>query len=328
MKFLDQVKIFVKAGNGGSGSPSFRREKFIEFGGPDGGDGGKGGSVILKSERNLNTLIDYRYQQHFKAKRGEDGKGQNKTGRGGEDLILKVPVGTQVFEEDNKTLVYDFKKELEEYVTAIGGKGGLGNTRFKSSTNRSPRKFTKGSKGEEFWIWLQLKTIADIGIIGLPNAGKSTLLSKMTSATPKIANYKFTTLNPNLGVAIYDDKEITLADIPGLIEGAHEGVGLGTKFLKHIERCKILLHLIDVTEVDLFISYRQIRNELKKYSKDILKKTEIVVLNKVDLIEQAELKEKIESFEGKINTKVCILSNVDKKLISKLKSNLLGYVFK
>jgi len=328
MKFLDQVKIFIKAGDGGSGSPSFRREKFIEFGGPDGGDGGKGGSIIFKSERNLNTLIDYRYQQHFKAKRGEDGKGQKKTGRGGDDLILKVPIGTQVFEEDNKTLVFDFKKEHEKYVAAIGGKGGLGNTRFKSSTNRAPRKFTKGTKGEEFWMWLQLKTIADIGIIGLPNAGKSTLLSTITSANPKIANYKFTTLNPNLGVAIYDDKEITLADIPGLIEGAHAGVGLGIKFLKHIERCKILLHMIDVSENDLILSYKQIRNELKKYSNDLLKKKEIIVFNKVDLIEDNELREKIKLFEGRIKKKVNILSNVDKKLISKLKSSLLGYVFK
>ena len=259
MKFLDQVKIYIKAGDGGSGSPSFRREKFIEFGGPDGGDGGKGGSVVLVSERNLNTLIDYRYQQHFKAERGGDGKGKNQTGKGGDNLYLKVPIGTQVFEEDNKTLIFDFKKEKEEYTAAIGGKGGFGNTRFKSSTNRAPRKFTKGLKGEDFWIWLQLKTIADIGIIGLPNAGKSSLLASITSANPKIANYKFTTLNPNLGVAVYDDKEITLADIPGLIEGAHKGVGLGTKFLKHIERCKTLLHLIDVTEKDLIRSYKQIR---------------------------------------------------------------------
>ena len=221
MKFLDQVKIFIKAGDGGSGSPSFRREKFIEFGGPDGGDGGKGGSIILKSERNLNTLIDFRYQQHFKAQRGEDGKGKKQTGKGGEDLILKVPVGTQIYEEDNKTLIFDFKNERDEFVAALGGKGGFGNTRFKSSTNRAPRKFTKGKLGEEFWIWLQLKTIADVGIIGLPNAGKSSLLAFITSAKPKIANYKFTTLNPNLGVARYDDKEVTLADIPGLIENAH-----------------------------------------------------------------------------------------------------------
>ena len=191
MKFLDQVKIFIKAGDGGSGSPSFRREKFIEFGGPDGGDGGRGGSIILRSERNLNTLIDYRYQQHFKAKKGDDGKGKNKTGRGGDSLYLKVPIGTQVFEEDNKTLIFDFKEENEEFVAATGGKGGLGNTRFKSSTNRAPKKFTKGIKGEEFWIWLQLKTIADIGIIGQPNAGKSSLLASITSATPKIANYYF-----------------------------------------------------------------------------------------------------------------------------------------
>ena len=258
MKFLDQVKIYVKAGNGGSGSPSFRREKFVEFGGPDGGDGGKGGSVILISERNLNTLIDYRYQQHFKAERGKDGSGKNKTGKGGEDLYLKVPLGTQVFEEDNKTLIYDFKSQKEEFLVASGGKGGFGNTRFKSSTNRAPKKFTKGGQGEEFWIWLQLKTIADIGIIGLPNAGKSSLLASMTSANPKIANYKFTTINPNLGVASYDDKEVTLADIPGLIEGAHTGTGLGIKFLKHIERCKTLLHLIDITEDDLFISYNQV----------------------------------------------------------------------
>ena len=271
MKFLDQVKIYIKAGNGGDGSPSFRREKFIEFGGPDGGDGGKGGSIILKSEKNLNTLIDYRYQQHHKAKRGENGMGQNRTGKNGENLFLKVPLGTQVFEEDNKTLIYDFTKPDEEFVAAAGGKGGLGNTRFKSSTNRAPRKFTKGNVGEEFVIWLQLKTIADIGIIGLPNAGKSSFLASITNANPKIANYQFTTLNPNLGVATYDDKEITIADIPGLIEGAHLGIGLGIQFLKHIERCKTLLHLIDVTNQDLEKAYFQVKNELKNYSVYLLK---------------------------------------------------------
>jgi len=327
MKFLDQVKIYIKAGDGGSGSPSFRREKFIEFGGPDGGDGGKGGSVILVSERNLNTLIDYRYQQHFKAERGGDGKGKNQTGKGGDNLYLKVPIGTQVFEEDNKTLIFDFKKEKEEYTAAIGGKGGFGNTRFKSSTNRAPRKFTKGLKGEDFWIWLQLKTIADIGIIGLPNAGKSSLLASITSANPKIANYKFTTLNPNLGVAVYDDKEITLADIPGLIEGAHKGVGLGTKFLKHIERCKTLLHLIDVTEEDLIRSYKQIRAELGKYSKSLLKKNEIIVLNKIDLIDKKNLDSKKKILSGKIKKKIYDLSTLDKSKISKIKSKLLEYVF-
>ena len=326
MKFLDQVKIYIKAGDGGSGSPSFRREKFIEFGGPDGGDGGKGGSVILKSERNLNTLIDFRYQQHFKAKRGGDGKGKNQTGRGGENLYLKVPIGTQVFEEDNKTLIFDFKEENEEYVVAVGGKGGFGNTRFKSSTNRAPKKFTKGTKGEDYWIWLQLKTIADIGIIGLPNAGKSSLLAAITSATPKIANYKFTTLNPNLGVAVYDDKEITLADIPGLIEGAHEGVGLGIKFLKHIERCKSLLHMIDITEGDLKKSYSQVRKELKNYSKDLLKKDEIVVLNKIDLLDDKEVKKIKDNFLKKYKVKLTTLSTFNKKSISDIKSKIIKYV--
>ena len=326
MKFLDQVKIFIKAGDGGSGSPSFRREKFIEFGGPDGGDGGKGGSIILKSERNLNTLIDYRYQQHFKAQRGGDGSGKNKTGRGGETLYLKVPVGTQVFEEDNKTMIYDFKKENEEFVVAIGGKGGFGNTRFKSSTNRAPKKFTKGNFGEEYWIWLQLKTIADIGIIGLPNAGKSSLLASLTKANPKIANYKFTTLNPNLGVSIYDDREITLADIPGLIEGAHEGVGLGIKFLKHIERCKSLLHLIDISEDDLIEAYNQVRNELGKYSKELLKKNEIVVLNKIDLLEKKQVDEKLKLIKKKIKKNIYTISTLQKNTLKQLKSKLLNYV--
>ena len=326
MKFLDQVKIFVKAGDGGSGSPSFRREKFIEFGGPDGGDGGKGGSVILKSERNLNTLIDYRYQQHFKAQRGGDGKGKKMTGKGGENLYLKVPIGTQVFEEDNKTLIFDFKKNDDEFVVASGGKGGFGNTKFKSSTNRAPKKFTKGIKGEEFWIWLQLKTIADIGIIGLPNAGKSSLLASMTSATPKIANYKFTTLNPNLGVAVYDDKEITLADIPGLIEGAHSGVGLGIKFLKHIERCKTLLHLIDINEEDLVSSYKQVRNELKSYGKELIKKKEIIVFNKIDLLQKNNIDKKVKDFEIKIKKKTFKMSTIQSKSVSNIKSKLINYV--
>ena len=326
MKFLDQVKIFVKAGDGGSGSPSFRREKFIEFGGPDGGDGGKGGSVILKSERNLNTLIDYRYQQHFKAQRGEDGKGKKMTGKGGENLYLKVPIGTQVFEEDNKTLIYDFRKNNDEFVVASGGKGGFGNTKFKSSTNRAPKKFTKGIKGEEFRIWLQLKTIADIGIIGLPNAGKSSLLASMTSATPKIANYKFTTLNPNLGVAVYDDKEITLADIPGLIEGAHSGVGLGIKFLKHIERCKTLLHLIDINEEDLVSSYKQVRNELKSYGNELIKKKEIIVFNKIDLLQKKNIDKKVKDFEIKIKKKTFKMSTIQSRSVSNIKSELINYV--
>ena len=326
MKFLDQVKIYIKAGNGGDGSPSFRREKFIEFGGPDGGDGGKGGSVILKAEQNLNTLIDFRYQQHHKAKRGENGAGQNRTGKSGEDLILKVPLGTQVFEEDNKTLIYDFTKISEEFIAAAGGKGGLGNTRFKSSTNRAPRKFTKGTQGEEFTIWLQLKTIADIGIIGLPNAGKSSLLASVTNANPKIANYQFTTLNPNLGVASYDNKEITIADIPGLVEGAHKGTGLGIQFLKHIERCKSLLHLIDITSKDLKKSYQQVKNELKKYSNKLTKKKELIVLNKIDLIDEKEVNHIIKDFKKNTKSEVIAVSTFNKSSVSKIKSKLLNYV--
>ncbi len=325
MKFLDQVKIYIKAGNGGDGSPSFRREKFIEFGGPDGGDGGKGGSVILKAEQNLNTLIDYRYQQHHKAQRGENGSGQNRTGKGGQDLILKVPLGTQIFEEDNKTLIYDFIKIGEEFVAANGGKGGLGNTRFKSSTNRAPRKYTKGTVGEEFVIWLQLKTIADIGIIGLPNAGKSSLLAAITNANPKIANYQFTTLNPNLGVASYDNKEITIADIPGLIEGAHEGTGLGTQFLKHIERCKSLLHLIDITNEDLLKSYNQVKKELKNYSSELMKKKELIVLNKIDLVDKDIIKKKIEDFSKNKKCEILTLSTLEKKSVSNIKSKLISY---
>jgi GTP-binding protein len=272
MKFLDQAKIYVKGGRGGSGSAGFRREKFIEFGGPDGGDGGDGGSVILVAEENLNTLIDFRFQQHFKAERGQNGMSKKKSGKAGKDLILKVPVGTQIFEEDNNTLIEDLKKVEQKIIIAKGGKKGLGNVRFKSSTNRAPRKKTDGSEGENFWIWLQLKVIADIGIIGMPNAGKSSLLSALTKAKPKIANYPFTTLNPNLGVIIYDDKEVTMADIPGLIEGAHEGIGLGDKFLRHIERCKSLIHLIDITENNILENYLKIRKELSKYSHNLLKK--------------------------------------------------------
>jgi len=325
MKFLDQVKIYIKAGNGGDGSPSFRREKFIEFGGPNGGDGGNGGSIILKAERNLNTLIDYRYQQHHKAKRGDNGSGQNRTGKSGDNLILKVPLGTQVFEEDNKTLIFDFIKIGEEFVAASGGKGGLGNTRFKSSTNRAPRKFTKGTSGEEFTIYLQLKTIADIGIIGLPNAGKSSLLAALTNANPKIANYQFTTLNPNLGVASYDNKEITLADIPGLIEGAHKGTGLGIQFLKHVERCKSLLHMIDITNEDIKKSYKQVKTELKNYSSKLSKKKEIIVLNKIDLISKNKLKQIVDNFSKNTKSEIMTVSTLKKNSISKVKAKLISY---
>ena len=296
MKFLDQAKIYIKAGNGGSGSASFRREKFIEFGGPDGGDGGDGGSVIIESDRNLNTLIDFRYAQHFKAQHGKNGSKRNRTGANGENLILKVPVGTQIYEEDNNTLIYDITKNKERYLVASGGKGGLGNVRFKSSVNRAPKKKTNGKSGEEFWIWLQLKVIADIGIIGKPNAGKSSLLSALTRAKPKIANYPFTTLNPNLGVTYYDRKEVTLADIPGLVEGAHKGIGLGDKFLRHIERCKVLLHLIDLSENNLEKTYKEITKELSSYDKKLSKKKEIIFFNKSDLFDNDEIKKKIRKF--------------------------------
>ena len=319
MKFLDQAKIYIKAGDGGAGSASFRREKYIEFGGPDGGDGGNGGSVILESEGNLNTLIDFRYRQHFKAETGKSGSKKNKTGASGEDLILKVPVGTQIYEEDNNTLIYDLTKNKERFVVATGGKGGLGNTRFKSSTNRTPRKKTNGKKGEEFWIWLQLKVIADVGIIGLPNAGKSSFLSKCTNAKPKIANYPFTTINPNLGVLNINHKEIVLADIPGLIEGSHKGIGLGDKFLRHIERCKTLIHLIDISEKDILGNYLKIKSELSKYDKKILKKTEIIIFNKLDLIDMDSITEKLENFRKKIKKNFEITSLLSGQNFEKIK---------
>tara|TARA_B100000959_G_scaffold277894_1_gene335254 strand:+ start:25 stop:1008 length:984 start_codon:yes stop_codon:yes gene_type:complete len=322
MKFLDQAKIYIKAGNGGSGSASFRREKYIEFGGPDGGDGGSGGSVIVESERNLNTLIDFRYRQHFKAESGKSGSKKNKTGGSGKNLILKVPIGTQVYEEDNNTLIYDLTENKEKFVVATGGKGGLGNTRFKSSTNRAPRKKTDGKKGEEFWIWLQLKVIADVGIIGLPNAGKSSFLSKCTRARPKIADYPFTTINPNLGVLSMNHKEIVLADIPGLIEGSHKGVGLGDKFLRHIERCKTLIHLIDISEEDILGNYLKIRNELSKYDKNILKKKEIIIFNKLDLVNMNSINEKLKEFKNKIKKSYEITSLVSNQNFEKIKKTI------
>jgi len=328
MKFLDQAKIYIKAGNGGPGSASFRREKFIEFGGPDGGDGGDGGSIIFEAERNLNTLIDFRYAQHFKAEDGKPGTKRKKTGAAGKDLVIKVPVGTQIYEEDNNTLIYDFTKNKERYLVATGGRHGLGNVRFKSSTNRAPTKKTNGKTGEEFWVWLQLKVIADVGIIGLPNAGKSSLLAAITRARPKIANYPFTTLDPNLGVSYYDNKEVTLADIPGLVEGAHEGVGLGDKFLRHIERCKILLHLIDISENDLVENYLQIRKELEKYNEDLSKKKEIIVFNKSDLLEEKDIKNKLKTFKNKTKKKFEIISVVADNNLTNLRKILLKNVHK
>ena len=326
MKFLDQVKIFIKAGNGGNGCVAFRREKFIEFGGPNGGDGGSGGSIIIKAVNGLNTLVDYRYAQHHKAANGSNGSGNNKTGHAGKDLILKVPVGTQVYEEDQKTLLFDLIKENQEYIIAKGGGGGLGNSKFKSSTNRSPRKFTYGKIGEELIVWLELKLIADVGIIGFPNAGKSSLLSISTRARPKIANYPFTTLNPNLGVVNIDDREIVLADIPGLIEGAHNGLGLGDKFLKHIERCKSIIHMIDITEENLTDKYKIIRNELKSFNPELMKKKELIVFNKIDLINEEEKKEKIANFIKKTKKKVYDIS-VEKKINVKSLLRAIKWIF-
>jgi len=327
MKFLDQAKIFIKAGAGGAGSSSFRREKFIEFGGPDGGDGGKGGSIIFIASKNLNTLIDFRYQQHFKAENGENGQGKKKTGKSGKDLILKVPVGTQIFEEDNNTLIEDLTKSEQKVIIAKGGKGGLGNVKFKSSVNQAPRKKTNGNIGENFWIWLQLKVIADIGIIGMPNSGKSSLLSVLTSAKPKIANYPFTTINPNLGVASYNNKEIILADIPGLIEGAHEGIGLGDKFLRHIERCNSILHLIDITNNNLLDNYSKVRKELFKYSNKLVKKKEIIVFNKIDMIKKEEIDKKVNVFKKKIKKKILIISALKHIGLNDVKKNLLSHVY-
>jgi len=283
MKFLDQAKIYVASGKGGKGCVSFRREKYIEYGGPNGGDGGKGGDVVFITDQNLNTLIDFRYQQHFKANKGQDGMGNNKTGSGGKDILIKVPPGTEIFNEDRSVLLVELLENNQKYIFLKGGKGGLGNSHFKSSTNQAPRQFTNGNSLQEQWLWLSLKLFADVGIIGLPNAGKSTFLSKVSNAQPKVADYPFTTLHPVLGVIKKFDKEIVLADIPGLIEGAHEGKGLGDKFLAHIERCKILLHLVDSSNANWKDNYYIVRKELEKYGQNLDKKEEVIALSKQEL---------------------------------------------
>jgi len=292
MKFLDQAKIYLKSGDGGAGAVSFRREKFIEFGGPDGGDGGRGGDVIVEAAANLNTLIDFRYQQHFRAERGHHGMGKNRSGAAGKPLVIKVPVGTQILAEDKETVIADLTTPGERIVLAKGGDGGRGNAQFKSSTNRAPRRAEPGWPCEERWVWLRLKLIADAGLVGLPNAGKSTLLAASSAARPKIADYPFTTLHPQLGVVRVDDAEFVLADIPGLIEGAHEGAGLGHRFLGHVERCGVLIHLVDGTLDKVADAYRTIRAELKAYSPVLAAKPEIVVLNKCDALSAAEIKTK------------------------------------
>jgi GTP-binding protein len=293
MKFVDQTKIYVKAGDGGPGCLSFRREKFIEFGGPDGGNGGNGGDVIAEAVDGLNTLVDFRFQQHFKAKNGRHGEGRNKTGAGGPGVVLKVPVGTQVLDEDNETVLADLDRVGAKALLAKGGFGGRGNITFKSSTNQAPRRTTPGTPGEERTLYLRLKLIADAGLVGLPNAGKSTFLAASSAAKPKIADYPFTTLSPQLGVVRIDGDEFVLADIPGLIEGAHEGAGLGDRFLGHVERCRVLLHLVDGTGDDVAAAYRTVRAELKAYGHGLATKPEIVALNKIDALDEKAIKAKL-----------------------------------
>ncbi|MGI9460989.1 MAG: GTPase ObgE [Alphaproteobacteria bacterium] len=322
MKFLDEAKIYIKAGDGGNGVAAFRREKFIEFGGPSGGDGGKGGSVFFKSSGRLNTLIDYRYQQHFKAKKGQNGMGRDRYGKSADDIILPVPIGTEIYAEDKRTLLCDMDKENMLFQIASGGKGGLGNLHFKSSTNRAPRQFTNGTKGAALWVWLKLKIIADVGLIGMPNAGKSTLLSVLSSARPKIADYPFTTLIPALGVIEgkqFDwDFNCVMADLPGLIKNASQGVGLGYKFLAHAERCKLLLHLVAIDAPDPIKNYRTIRHEITEYGKNMVDKPEIVVLSRCDMVDD-KTKSLIKSKMATILKKpLLVISSKERKNLKEL----------
>jgi GTPase len=313
MKFLDQAKVYIRSGDGGAGCVSFRREKFVEFGGPDGGDGGRGGNVLAECVDGLNTLIDYRYQQHFKAKTGGHGMGQNRAGAATPDVVLKVPVGTQVFDEDNETLLADLTRVGERAVLAKGGNGGFGNAHFKSSTNRAPRHANPGQPGEERTIWLRLKLIADAGLVGLPNAGKSTFLAAVSAAKPKIADYPFTTLHPQLGVVSVDAREFVLADIPGLIEGAHEGAGLGDRFLGHVERCRVLLHLVDGTCEHAGEAYKTVRAELDAYGEILVDKPEIVALNKADALTPEQIKQQVARLKRAAKKTPLVISAVSRQ---------------
>ena len=310
MKFLDEAKVYVRSGDGGNGCVAFRREKNVAFGGPNGGDGGRGGAVIIECVGGLNTLIDYRYQQHFKAKRGQDGRGSDRSGAAGPDVVLKLPVGTQVLAEDKVTIVADLTAEGQRVVIARGGDGGRGNAQFKSSTNQAPRRADPGWPGEEAWLWLHLKLIADAGLVGLPNAGKSTFLASVSRARPKIAEYPFTTIHPHLGVVHFDTNEFVLADIPGLIEGASEGKGIGDRFLGHIERCGVLLHLVDGTQDDVTGAYRTIRGELDAYGHGLEDKFEIVALTKIDALDKDEIAKKYRALKKVTVTKIMPVSAV------------------
>lgn len=309
MKFLDQAKVYMRSGHGGPGCLSFRREAFIEFGGPNGGDGGRGGDVVVECVAALNTLIDFRYQQHFKAENGRPGMGRDMTGASGKDTVLRVPVGTQIWDEDYETLLADMTEVGQRVTLATGGDGGFGNARFKSSTNRAPRKTTPGWPGQEMWVWLRLKLIADAGLVGLPNAGKSTFLSAVTAAKPKVADYPFTTLHPGLGVVRLGDEELVLADIPGLIEGAHEGAGLGDRFLGHIERCGVLLHLIDATGEDPAAAWRTVRAELAAYGGDLEDKPEILAFSKTDALPAEDVEALRDLFEEETGQRPMALSS-------------------
>jgi GTP-binding protein len=310
MKFLDQAKIFIQSGNGGNGCVAFRREKNIEFGGPDGGNGGRGGDVFVEAVPNLNTLIDFRYQQHFKAPKGRDGSGDNRSGRSGETLVIKVPVGTQILDDDRETVIADMVKVGQRVRLAKGGDGGFGNAHYKSSVNQAPRRADPGWPGEEFWVWLRLKLIADAGLVGLPNAGKSTLLAAVTRARPKIADYPFTTLHPNLGVVHMDKREFVIADIPGLIEGAHEGAGLGTRFLGHVERCAVLLHMVDATQDDVVDAYHVVREELDAHGHGLGDKEEIVALSKIDALPEETVADRVALLSDAIGKPVLAFSAV------------------
>jgi GTP-binding protein len=326
MKFLDQAKIYIRSGDGGAGSVSFRREKFIEMGGPDGGDGGRGGDIWIEAVDGLNTLIDYRYQQHFKARTGGHGMGRDRAGANSPDIVLKVPAGTQVFEEDNETLIGDLFRIGDRIRLARGGNGGFGNAHFKSSTNRAPRRANPGEPGEERWLWLRLKLIADAGLLGLPNAGKSTLLAAVSAAKPKIADYPFTTLNPQLGVVQAGGSSFVLADIPGLIEGAHAGHGLGTRFLGHVERCAVLLHLVDVTGEDPVAAYRIIRKELKSYGGRLAEKPEVIAFNKIDAVPDEELALKLADFKRRLKKTPTPMSGATGKNVDEVMKKLLKVI--